>query len=219
MSVILEFTIGSEKFMPGRVLSGPPPMHIQLERIVPTESTLIPFLWVTGEDFETFEENVVANPAVEDLVALDRIEDSTLYRVTWNRDQNNLIDGIIEAEGTVLEAHGDGGWEFRLRLSNHDKLSQFYNYCTDHDIPIHITRAYTLTEPADSVKQFGLSEEQREALLLGLREGYFDTPSRVSLSELADELEISQQAVSNRIRRGTKKVLGKALLSSAADFE
>ncbi|MFP4695916.1 helix-turn-helix domain-containing protein [Thiohalospira sp.] len=66
--------------------------------------------------------------------------------------------------------------------------------------------------------RFGLSQEQREALLLGLRRGYFDTPSDATLAEIADELGISQQATSDRIRRGTKRVLAEALLSRAADL-
>ncbi|MEA5389608.1 helix-turn-helix domain-containing protein [Haloarculaceae archaeon H-GB11] len=55
--------------------------------------------------------------------------------------------------------------------------------------------------------------------MLALREGYFDTPSQVSLSELAAELGITQQAMSNHIRRGNKQVLKEMLLTSATDLE
>lgn len=219
MSVILEFTVENEQFSLGRVLSGPPPMQIDLERIVPTENTVMPFLWVTGDDFEAFEQKVARHPYVKEFVALDRVENSTLYRGLWRGNNDDLIRGITEADGTILESQSNERWEFRLRLPDHDKLSQFHNFCTDHGIAIHIVRTYTVTERTESVKQFGLSDEQREALILGLREGYFDTPSQVSLDELADTLGISQQAISNRIRRGTKQVLREALLSSASDFD
>ena len=219
MSVILEFTVDDDQFTLGRVLTGPPQMRIELERIVPTGDAVMPFLWVTGDDYEAFEEKVLASERVEDLVALDRTEESTLYRVTWLGDHDGIIQGITETEGTVLEAYTDEGWEYRLRFNDHDRLSQFYNYCTDHDIDIHIVRTYTLTERTGSVRQFDLSNEQREAIVLGLRSGYFDTPSKVSLNELADELDISQQAMSNRIRRGTKQVLAESLLSSSAHFD
>ena len=219
MSVILEFTVEKEQFTLGRILAGPPPMHIELERIVPTGDTIMPFLWVTGEEFEAFEQKVADDEHVDDLVALDKVEDSILYRVTWYGSHNDLIRGITEADGTILEAHADERWYFRLRLPDHDKLSQFHNFCTDYGIALHIVRTYTTTERTESVKRFGLSQEQREALVLGLRRGYFDTPSEVGLNELADELGISQQATSNRIRRGTKQVLREALLSAATDFE
>ncbi|MFC4542805.1 bacterio-opsin activator domain-containing protein [Halosolutus amylolyticus] len=219
MSVILEYTIENEEFTLGEVLSGPPHMRIELERIVPTGTSVVPFLWVTGDDFETFEQKVTAHEFVDDILALDKVEDSTLYRVRWRGRHNDLIQGITEADGTILEGYADDKWYFRLRFPDHDALSRFHNFCTDLGISIHIVRTYTETDRTESVKQFDLSQEQREALIVGLRMGYFDTPSEANLDELADELEISQQATSDRIRRGTKQVLTEALLASATDFE
>ena len=220
MSVIFEFTVDNDQFSLGQVLEGPPGMDIELERIVPTGDDIMPFLWVDGTEYEAFEKMVLASDSVADFVALDSVDDGTLYRITWRGDHRDIIRGITGAEGTVLEAFNvDDGWEFHIRFNDHDRLSQFYNYCTDNDISIHVNRTYTLTERAESVKEFGLSNEQREALILALRDGYFDTPSQVSLSELADELGITQQAMSNRVRRGNKQVLTEAFLTSAADTE
>ena len=219
MSVILEFTIEHEEFTLGQVLAGPPDMHIELERIVPTGNSIMPFLWVTGDDFETFEQNVTAHEFVDEILALDTVEDSTLYRIKWRGSHNDLIRGINDVDGTILEGHANDTWHFRLRFPDHDALSRFHNFCTDHGLTIHIVRTFTETERTESVRQFGLSQEQREALILGLRRGYFDTPSQVSLNDLADELGISQQAMSNRVRRGTKQVLSEALLSTATDLK
>lgn len=220
MSVILEFTVESEQFSLGQVLSGPPQMELELERIIPTGDNVMPFLWATGDDFEAFERKVAGHPDVDEFIALDRIENSTLYRVEWSGSNDELIEGVVTASGTILEGYNDGNqWEFRLRLPDHDTLSQFYNFCTDRSLSLHIVRTFTLTKRTPSVKQFGLSQEQREALILGLREGYFDTPSQTSLNTLATKLDISQQAMSDRIRRGTKQVLEEALLSSATDLD
>ena len=219
MTVILEFTIENDEFTLGRVLSGPPAMEIELERIVPTGNVVMPFLWVTGEAFDAFERKVIEHEYVHDILPLDRVEDSTLYRVDWHERQNDLIQGIAETDGTILEGRADERWHFRIRFVDHDALSSFHNYCTERGIAIHIVRTYTEIRRTESVKQFGLTEEQREALVLGLRNGYFDTPSQVSLDELAGELDVSQQALSDRIRRGTKRVLTEALLASAESMD
>lgn len=219
MSVNLEFTIRAEDFALGEVLSGPPGMHLSLERIVPTGTQIMPFVGATGIDHEAFEERVRENPRVKELVALDRLGDNALYRIEWEDPPMDLTEGMAESEATVLEAEGDGTWVFRLRFSGHDKLSQFHNYCTDHGISIHIERTYTLTEGTGQRRQFDLTHEQREALVLALRRGYFDTPSGVSLGDFAAELDISKQALSNRIRRGNRTILRKVLLSSAADLD
>jgi predicted DNA binding protein len=220
MSVILEFTVDDEQFRLGQVLAGQPDVNIELERIVPTGDAVMPFVWVDGDEYEAFEKKVRASEYVQDLIALDKVEKGTLYRITWKGNHKDLIQGITEAEGTVLQAfNGDNNWVFHIRFNDHDRLSRFHNYCTDQNIGIHIIRTYTLTERTESVHQFDLSNEQREALVLALQRGYFDTPSQVSLSDLADELGITQQAISNRIRRGNKQVLSKALLSSTTDLE
>lgn len=217
MSVILEFTIESEEFTLGQVLSGLPGMHLEIERIVPTGTQVMPFVWVTGENHAAFEETVRKSPDVRELVALDRVGDSELYRIEWENAPTELIEGIADA--TVLEARGNKDWVFRLRFPDHDTLSRFHNYCTDHDITIHIERTYTFSEETEQRRQFDLSHEQREALVLAARRGYFATPSEVGLDELASDLGISRQALSTRIRRGNEKILRKVLLSSVADLD
>ena len=218
MSVILEFTIDSEDFQLGEVLSGTSNMHLELERLVPTGPMIMPFVWATGESRDAFEEQVQAHPMVKEFLALDTVEDSALYRVEWNDDPTDLIEGISTADAVVLDARGNAEWTFRLRFPDHDKLSLFHNFIIEQDIPIHIDRTYTLTETTERGHQFDLSQEQREALVLATRKGYFATPREVGLDELAEELGISEQAVSNRIRRGNEKILRQVLLTSASDL-
>lgn len=219
MSVILEFTVDNEAFEFGRVLAVSPEMHIELERVVPTGDTLMPFLWVSGGNTTGFEESVRDHPAVRELRAFDRIGDSTLYRIEWEQQPKDLIAGIADADATVLEAEGNGTWVFHLRFHDHEKLSQFHNYVIEEGVPIHIERTYTLTDAAEYGHRFDLTAAQREALILALREGYFQSPREGNLDDIAEELGITPQALSKRIRRGNETVLRKVLLSSAADFE
>ena len=58
MSVILEFSIPARDFQLGEVLSGPPDMQIELERIVPTGEMIMPFVWATGENQAAFAARV-----------------------------------------------------------------------------------------------------------------------------------------------------------------
>ena len=217
MSVILEFSIPATEFQLGEVLSGSP-MQLELERIVPTGDLIMPFVWATGDDHNAFAEMVRSQPNVRALLALDRVGESGLYRIEWEEPPMGLIDGIAEADGVVLEARGHEDWTFRVRFPDHDDLSTFHNYVIERGIPVHIDRTYTLAEATDTDRRFNLSGEQREALLLALRNGYFETPSEMNLDTLADELGISRQALSNRIRRANEKVLREVLLSSGGKY-
>ncbi|WP_411966051.1 helix-turn-helix domain-containing protein [Haloferax sp. YSMS24] len=217
MSVILEFSIAAEDFELGSVLMEPPSMRHELERVVPTGNMILPFVWVTGEDHDTFEETVRRSPRVRELLRLDSIDDSVLYRIDWSTEPSNLIECISTSDATVLDARSDGDWVFRLRFPDHDALSEFHDAVVEREIPIHVERTFTLTDEERDGYRFDLTTEQREALVLALQRGYFETPSRVGLDELADELDISRQALSHRIRLGNEKVLRSTLLSTEAN--
>lgn len=219
MSVIAEFTIPSEEFILGDVLEVNPEIHISVERLVPAGNRVMPYVWVSDCDFEKFEREVRASPHVESLAALDRVEDRVLYRAVWGAEVESLINGFAETNATILEAEGNAVWSFRVRFDGHADLTDFHNYCVDHDIGYTVDRIYTLTDANPNGHDFGLTNEQREALLLAVESGYFDVPRKVTLDALAAEFGISQQAVSERVRRGTGKVLSSVLTErSAADL-
>lgn len=219
MSVILEFSIPATDFPLGEVLSGPSDMQLELERIVPTGDMIMPFVWATGKSHEEFGEMVRSRSSVKEFLELDNLGESRLYRIEWKEPPIDLIEGISRADAVILEVRGNEEWSFRLRFPDHEKLSTFHNYIIENGIPVHIDRTYTLSETTEYGHRFNLSQDQREALLLALRNGYFDTPSKTSLDDLADELGITRQALSNRIRRANEKVLTEALFSSETRYE
>lgn len=103
MSVLLEFTLPSDEFVLGQVLTRGPDVRVSLERIVPTGNQVFPFFWAQIDgDFESFEERVRTHPRVKELHVLDRLDGMNLYRAVWETEPESLIAGIEEADGTVL---------------------------------------------------------------------------------------------------------------------
>jgi len=211
MSVLLEFTIDAAEFQLGQVLSPPPGMSLELERVVPTGSMILPFVWAIGPEYRAFEEGVRSHPAVESLTALERSGDQGLYRLEWEDASTELLAAFEESAAVILEARGNDTWEFRLRFPDHEHLSTFHDAVRDRDIHIDIGRVYTLAGPLEDGEPFDLTPPQREALVLAVRRGYFASPGEVQLGELAAELDITRQALSKRIRRGNETVLQSVL--------
>ncbi|MFB6152690.1 MAG: helix-turn-helix domain-containing protein [Halodesulfurarchaeum sp.] len=52
-----------------------------------------------------------------------------------------------------------------------------------------------------------LTEKQRDAMETAVRKGYYARPRKISLSELAEEFDISQQALAQRLARAEEKVM------------
>jgi predicted DNA binding protein len=217
MSIIAEFTIDSNEFMFGASMAKIPNTMIELERIVPTSDAVMPFFWVDSDVFPEFETQVRDDLHIDELVELDRIDGSRLYRAVWTEEVDSLLEGLAQTEAVVLEAYGRENWVFRVRFQSHDRLAEFYNYLTAVDINLHLDRVFSLTEKDSGGYTLGLSPEQREALVMAYERGYFATPSETTLQEMADELDISSQAFSKRIRGAELKMLNQFLNSVDTD--
>jgi predicted DNA binding protein len=141
---------------------------------------------------------------------LERTDDSVLCRTIWDPEVRGFHE-ILSGEGaTLLDAEGENEeWLFRMRFPNREATSRFREACDERGLSYDVRRIYSLSElPA---RQHDLTDEQREALVAAFEAGYFRVPRDVSLSELAEDLDISPQAASGRLRRGLERVLASAL--------
>ncbi|WP_410766468.1 helix-turn-helix domain-containing protein [Haloferax sp. DFSO60] len=215
MAVIIELTVDATDFDLGQVTAFGDNVVIELERVVPTGGEVMPFFWVSGIDFDEFERTVRARELVQDLTPIANVNDRVLYHVSWGTSVSSLTRILIESEATILEATGTTPWMFRLRFSDHTYVRDFYTQCQESDIDIHVNRVYTLTEEDTNVYQFNITSHQHEALVTAVSAGYFKVPRGTTLREVADQLEISPQAASERVRRGADKVLRSVLLSGS----
>jgi len=219
VTVIAEFTINSDEFTLGQVLARDPDTYVEMERVVPASGRVMPYVWVQGTDLDAFEAATRASEYVKGLTALDVIEDSALYRVEWDEQVESLIYGMAETNVTILEAAGNEKWHFRIRFDDHSGMTAFHNYCTSHDIRFQLDRVYTLAEDQDGGYSFDLTTAQRSALVTAVEDGYFEVPRGTTLGAVGEKLGVTEQSVSQNLRRGANKVLRKSLLSpSVSDF-
>lgn len=73
------------------------------------------------------------------------------------------------------------------------------------------------TEPRQ--REHGLTDEQHEALVAAVSGGYFQVPRSTSVAELGEALDVSANAVSQRLRRGSETLVRTALTVSDEETE
>ncbi|WP_436348855.1 helix-turn-helix domain-containing protein [Natronorubrum sp. FCH18a] len=201
MSVIAEVRIPSIDFELGRILRVEGVTSIELENLVPIGDNTVPLFWIHNSTRQSFLEIVQRHPAVTSASAVDVFDNRTLFTLDWDANQDHVFRGISESEGQLLSAVGTpDAWDFELRFSSHSALSEFTTHCEDAQVSVETTRVYNPTEPDDG-PWYGLSEPQREAIRLAVQKGYYDIPRGCTTKDLADELGISDQAVTERLRR------------------
>ncbi|MFB6311454.1 MAG: helix-turn-helix domain-containing protein [Salinirussus sp.] len=201
-STLTDVRVPAGDFPLGRILQNYPDVEIELERIVPTREQIIPLFWIQSGNEHAVEDTLETDPLVEEIVQLTRTPDRILYSVTWSSDINALVRALVDLGIDVLSAEGTSNfWEFRLQFEDRDQLSQFRRTCQAKNIDLELLRVYNPQMPPESGP---LTPEQRDALTVAYEEGYWDIPRGTTQQELADLVGISDNSLSQRLRRGTK---------------
>ena len=212
MATVAEFTLDPHEFPLGTVFTELPDVTVQLERVVPDANGVIPYFWVRGTETEAIIDQFSNHPGVRDIQLADSVNDEYLLRCRWVSEHESVLDALVDPEVILLSAVGTKEqWTFEIRGESRKAIAKFRIYCHQHDLPITLTELHAL-EPLEA--QHGLTEKQREALILALEHGYFDSPRASTLQEIADELGITQQSLSSRLRRGNRRLIEQALIES-----
>ena len=217
MSVIAEVTVPSAAFELGQILRVEGPTQVTLETMVPLGGRPTPFVRIRDDARETFERSVRDHPAVNDINPVDTHDDETLYSLDWEPSDASLFGTILDLDAVLLDASGDAeAWGLELRFPTHEALSEFQEYYVEEDIDVSVDRIYNPTKP-DAGPWYGLTPPQRETLAHAVEAGYYSLPRRISTQELADTFDISDQAVTERLRRGISALVRNTLLIDDPD--
>lgn len=211
MSVIASVSIPAAEFPLGSVLDAELEGPLTIETTVPTSEEAIPYLWVPESEAEAVLETIEAQPTVTSATAIDNIGDHDLLKIEWARSVNGFLAAIREHDAIVTSGRGTSDhWLFQLRFPSYEDLSSFYTACLDYEISLDLVQLHEAVDP-DTDDQFGLTPPQRELVLAAYESGYFDVPRGTTLVELSEELNISDSAVSQRLRRGLASLVDSTL--------
>jgi predicted DNA binding protein len=210
MSVVADFSVSAEAFCLGEALAAVPGAAVELDRVVAhSPDHVMPFVWVIDTERETFVEAAAEDASVERVEVSDSFETAHLFQFFWTDTVSQRLQIILDHDGVMLEARGSGGqWRLWVRFGSREYFSAFQDHFNEFgEVTLH-----QLTSPrTPGGIQYGVSEKQREALLAAYDSGYYETPSTVTGKELADQLGVTQQAVSTRLRRGTGTLIENTL--------
>jgi len=220
MRVLAEFLIPASEFVLAETMTVAPDMHIEIKRVVGSESHVTPYFWAADGDFEVFEEALRADDMVQEVLTLEdhkevvgTDKEERFYRVVWQCDVPNLISAVASAKATVLEAISADGdrWEVKVLFPDDPSLSEFHHYCREHDFSVEPRRIYRPDNPEEQA-EYDITEEQQVALEAAYEAGYFNVPRDHTLTEVAAQLGISRNALSARLRRGQRNLLANTII-------
>ncbi|UPV99184.1 helix-turn-helix domain-containing protein [Halorussus gelatinilyticus] len=186
-----------------------PEMEVTIEQQTSRESK--PFalaFWASNGDFETFDAGLADDPTISDVTVLAELPDQRLYQVelTDKGDEQMTYHSWADQGGVFVSSERAGdGWRARIRFPDRESLRNYVTFCEDHGLTFELRQLYDASERDDD--SLGLTDRQYETLRTAAEMGYFDVPRAVELEDLAEQLGVSRQAVSERLRRATEALV------------
>ena len=212
MVTIVRGTVPADDFALAHALAAVPDLEFEVERLVDTgDDVVMPLIWVRCDDDEAVVRAFEEDPSVGTVDVLAEFDGEWLYRMEWVDNVELVLRMLTSAEATVLDAYGRGDrWKLRMVFPDRENLTEVHEFCTNHGIALDVESVRELDgEPAG---RFGLTTEQFEALTTAAERGLYDVPREETLEELAEEFDVTHQALSERIRRATGALVEDTLL-------
>ncbi|MDG5775506.1 helix-turn-helix domain-containing protein [Haloarculaceae archaeon H-GB2-1] len=211
MATVAEFSIEPTAVPLQEIFDVFPAAQIELERVVPLEQGIVPYLWISGID-ASGRDVLASLHALSHVRIVDLIDDEVLCRADWERCNRGFFDPLIESNVSLLSATCTAdGWTVIVRGEDRGDVAAFQERCLSGGVPLTLSRIHSLT-PLLTGHEYTLTDPQRTALLLAFERGYFDTPRETTLEELAGELGITRQALASRLRRGHRRLIEATLV-------
>ncbi|WP_152041323.1 helix-turn-helix domain-containing protein [Salinigranum salinum] len=216
--MIVEFDIDSDVL--SHALQHAPEMSVVVDQLDASDAVpLRNLFWATGGAFETFEDALAEDPTITAFECIAEEGDARLYRVQYTDDVPEVAAyrASVALDGVVLRAENDGsGWLVRMRFPDRESIAAFCERCWESGFDLRIRAVYDQRNEAPE-KRYGLTQAQYETLLTALEHDYFSIPRGASLRDVADELGVSSQAASERLRRGMKTLV-RATLADPEEY-
>lgn len=212
MSIIAEFTVASEDFALNDTLAAAPETTIEIEEVVATmEDRVMPYFWVSGGNQSSFQAAIEDDTSVRDATQVDEVDTAVLYRAEWTENIETVVYAYVEIGATILQATGRAdSWALKMRFDDREVLAEFRDYCRDNEISYELARLTEQDQPMAS-SQYELTPKQRDTLVAALDAGYYRVPQETTMSKLANDLGISQQALSKRLHHGHQNLITSTL--------
>ncbi|WP_222918967.1 helix-turn-helix domain-containing protein [Natrinema sp. SYSU A 869] len=182
--------------------------RIDVEEIYQSEAEETKLIcWVYGDELESVETALDDDDTIQTFSLLEVEEDRRLYSVTLSERGETQLTYPTAAEYDISyhEITVTRNTKIRARVPTREALFAYRDVCQEKDIPFRIQRIFQGSDPSGD--RYGITDRQREALQIALEEGYFDVPRGTTLSAVATKLDISDQALSARLRRGEANLL------------
>ncbi|AAG19300.1 MULTISPECIES: helix-turn-helix domain-containing protein [Halobacterium] len=215
MSVIAELSMSSPRMILYEATTSVPNVTFDVESVDVADGgdTVKTVAWAIGDDLSAFDDAMRADSTTTSVTLLDQLADRRLYSYQ-NADASEvqMYTEWLDLGAAQLHVESQNGvWFVRVRFPDRDALASFREICTSQGVAFTLHCIYSGVPEADATHQDPLTDAQREAVRVALDVGYLDVPRSASLSAVSEQLGVTEQSASERLRRATRNLAANAV--------
>jgi predicted DNA binding protein len=212
-SSVVTATIPAREFALGEALSTAPEASLACERTADAGGSVFPLLWARTSDHETLEAALREDSTTAEVTVLTDLDDERLYRIGWGSSVHLGVEILTSAGATILDVSAEAGdWTVKMLFPSRTALSATKTACENHGLPLNIRTIRSMD--GGLTGGYSLTDRQYRTLTAAYEEGYYNIPRATELGDLAGEMDISHQALSERMRRATGTLVGETLVAN-----
>lgn len=217
MGKVVELTIPTEQFALSDTFETVPDATAETVPVAAhgAEGSM-PFLSVVSSEAGRLTDAIQSDETTEDVVALSGRNARQLYQISWRAPVRIILSVLLQSRGSLLSARGTADrWSLQILFPNRDAISAICENWREHGLDPSIQRVVTVAGTF-GFAELQLSQCQHDTLLTAYEMDYYDVPRGVTLEGVAEELQVSHQALSERLRRGHRNLIQTTLYESPA---
>lgn len=171
-------------------------------------------LSVTSSMSEQLDNELRADESTKEVSTLSQSLDQRLYRIAWQPQVQSVLRVFLQSAGFLLCGWGSADqWTLRFLFPDQQPVSVICENWRDYGIDPSIERVVGVAGEV-GFPGMELSQCQHDTLLRAYEMDYYDVPRGATLECVANDLQVSHQALSERLRRGHRNLIQKTLCQS-----
>lgn len=185
----------------GDVSRGHPNASIRILAALTDDGAGVGLTEITATDLRDVIADVQASDSVTELETLQQYENTVLVQFETTMP---LLLLPVQGSGVPLTMPftiEDGEAEWEITAPQH-RLSELGERLEEFGIPFTVNEVHQHIEPEQL-----LTDRQLRLVNAAVERGYYDTPRRCSLTELAEEIDLAKSTCSETLHRAEEKII------------
>lgn len=214
-STLVRGRLSTEAFALQETFSAVPDLTVECApQAAAGETASMSLLWASSDDAD-LTTTLRRDSTVSSVKELRRTDERRLYWVEWTHDVHRCIDTLLQSQGILLSSHGtQAEWTVEILYPHREDVRTATECCERYGLSFTIDTIRSLD--SDQTTQCGLTPAQHNILTQAYQHGYFAVPREIGLEDLAGKMNVSHQALSERLRRGHDTLIKSTLIETSS---